>query len=239
MARTKFFSGVSFNVGGYEFTFSSWEHGILRGNRTPPHAVNPCFPKKDPRAQFAVKNPDFRFHFALNCGAKSCPPVNSYSVKDFDEEMRLVAQSFCEDDSNVMLDKKANEVRLNKIFSWYRPDFAGSNEELLDFLSKHLRALKQQTLGHMRNGSSAPKITYLPYDWSTNSKNHLKFHANCLNTNSRTVKAFLRKAEELPKGSLSVKVEDVSSNYSQSTDTSYDSDLRVRMANLTTADATA
>ncbi len=39
------------------------------------------FKKSDPRLSIALESVDPRIHFALNCGAKSCPPIKTFSAK--------------------------------------------------------------------------------------------------------------------------------------------------------------
>ena len=85
-ARYSFFSTTAYNIGGYKFTLNDIENGILRGNRASmatlymrPFAATL---EKDPRLKFAVKDPvEARIHFALNCGAKSCPPIKTFSAE--------------------------------------------------------------------------------------------------------------------------------------------------------------
>ena len=43
-----------------------------------------------------VAESDYRIHFALNCGAKSCPAIRIYSAKDLDRELELNTKAFLE-----------------------------------------------------------------------------------------------------------------------------------------------
>ena len=38
------------------------------------------FGEGDPRLSLALERAEPRIHFALNCGAKSCPPIKTYSA---------------------------------------------------------------------------------------------------------------------------------------------------------------
>ena len=38
------------------------------------------FGEGDPRLSLALEKAEPRIHFALNCGAKSCPPIKTYSA---------------------------------------------------------------------------------------------------------------------------------------------------------------
>ena len=57
------------------------EHGILRSNTRPPyHITKPPFGMIDSRKKLCIKKFGHHIHFALNNGAKSCPPVKKYSA---------------------------------------------------------------------------------------------------------------------------------------------------------------
>ncbi len=73
--RGAFFYGVKVNIGGETFSFQDIEHGILRKNTIPPYALRKVFAPDDKRLRLSVDKVDPRIHFALNCGANSCPPV--------------------------------------------------------------------------------------------------------------------------------------------------------------------
>jgi hypothetical protein len=52
---------------------------------------------------------DPRIHFALVCGARSCPPIKLYSPETLDEGLTGAAEAFC--DSEVAVDLHARKVR--------------------------------------------------------------------------------------------------------------------------------
>jgi Protein of unknown function, DUF547 len=180
-ARATFYSTIKFNVGGHLYSFQDWENGFLRGNAKAPHGFVVPFGKTDPRYSFIVKMPDPRMHFALNCGARSSPPVNRFSVEHLDEELNLVAASFCEDDDNVKIDTNKREMHISKIFSWYRADFTDNANNLPQLLSSYMKGMKKQALDLMLNdGKGSVKVAYLQYDWSHNYSSHLVFDAETL-----------------------------------------------------------
>ena len=55
------------------------ESGILRANRRPVATIFRPFSKTDPRLHIALPEPEPAIHFALVCGAKSCPPIKTYT----------------------------------------------------------------------------------------------------------------------------------------------------------------
>ena len=88
--RYKFFSTVAYDIGGQVFTLNDIENGILRGNK-PSMATLYLTPfgKNDLRLEHALTEVEPRIHFALNCGAKSCPPIKTFTASDVDNELKL------------------------------------------------------------------------------------------------------------------------------------------------------
>ena len=194
MSRSSFFSSVKFLVGGHTFSFQDWENGILRGNRKAPYSLSPPLGKKDPRLSLVVQNPDPRIHFGLNCGAKSCPPVNRFTLENLEEELDVVAAAFCED--NVEVDTDKRELRVSKIFSWYRVDFAPSTKKLPAALLPYLRGTKKQALERLLFDGGSVKVTFMEYDWSTNASDIESFDASSLKVRQRDVRLAVRHGVE-------------------------------------------
>lgn len=190
--RYVFYNSVKFYVGKYQFSFQDWENGILRGNRKAPYAFSLQFDKKDPRLELIVQKPDPRLHFALNCGARSCPPVNYYTVETLEEDLSLAAQSFCESDAHVRLDTTRNELHLSTIFSWYKVDFARNNKELPVAILQYLRRVKQQELERLLDEGTKIRVVFDPYDWSMNAHNVKTFDSSEFNMDTRTIKQTTR-----------------------------------------------
>ena len=55
---------------------------------------------------------------ALNCGAKSCPPIKFFNGESVREELRIAGMAFAEMDDNVRVDVDAKTLWLSQIFSW-------------------------------------------------------------------------------------------------------------------------
>jgi len=160
-----FFDRITYEIGGYLFSLNDIEHGILRGNRRHPYRLFKPFKKKDPRLGFAVVPMDPRIHFALVCGARSCPPIGFYESKQIDFQLGLAAISFINSPQVVILPHE-NMVFLSKIFKWYKRDFGGSDLALFDILLTYLdEGEKKNFLKEHRN---RVRIKYQPYNWSLN-----------------------------------------------------------------------
>ena len=53
-------------------------------------------------------------HFALNCGALSCPAIRVYKARTIDRALENAARNFI--DSDVII--HGNTVRVSRIFKW-------------------------------------------------------------------------------------------------------------------------
>ncbi|TNN03160.1 hypothetical protein fugu_000189 [Takifugu bimaculatus] len=167
--RYRFFNYVSYLIGGEVFTLQDIENGVLRGNRKGMAQLRRPFSKTDPRLQVALPDAEPLIHFALNCGAKGCPPIKTYTPQDIDSQLRTAAEAFLENDDACMVDSGKKEVRLSQIFKWYKADFGGTDEKLLKWIVEHMGDSPKKTSlqGVISDGKT--KVSFLPYDWSSNS----------------------------------------------------------------------
>merc|ERR1712183_14895 len=172
-----YFKQILFNVGGLLFGFHDLESGILRGNRNPPYDFSAPIGKDDPRLPLVLSDDkvDCRIHFGLNCGAKSCPPVKNFTPEGIEEELRIVAMAFAEDNDNVEIDIKRRILSLSQIINWYRIDFAPTNKELPQKVVHFLRGEKKEQLQSMIEDGKRIKVKFKPYDWNTNASDFLVF----------------------------------------------------------------
>lgn len=128
-------------IDGEVISLDQIEHGILR----------PRF--KDPRV-----------HFAINCAARSCPPLrsNPYQGAILDQQLDEMASAFIDNPSRNRLERTI--LYVSKIFDWFEEDF---NEDVVGFILKYAK-------GGLKKGLESNKgdvvIKYLDYDWSLNAK---------------------------------------------------------------------
>uniref|UniRef100_A0A3B5KTJ5 Uncharacterized protein n=1 Tax=Xiphophorus couchianus TaxID=32473 RepID=A0A3B5KTJ5_9TELE len=167
--RYKFFNYVSYLIGGEVFTLQDIENGVLRGNRKGIAQLRKPFSKTDPRLQMALPDAEPLIHFALNCGAKGCPPIKTYTPQDIDSQLLIAAEAFLENDDACMVDSGKNEVRLSQIFKWYKTDFGGTDEKLLKWVLDHMGDSPKKTSLQDVLSAGKTKVSFLPYDWSSNS----------------------------------------------------------------------
>ncbi len=141
------------------FSLNEIEHGLLRGNR--PHPLSPGvpFPAGDPRLAHAITPLEPRIHFAISCGARSCPPLRTYDPQGLDEQLDEATRAFVT--REVVLEGQT--VRASPIFQWFRADFEEAPGGLAGFLVRYLEdgPTRQAILA-----GGLGEIAWRPYDWS-------------------------------------------------------------------------
>jgi hypothetical protein len=158
--RNSFFGKKQISIAGRILSFDDIEHGIIRSSKFKlalgliknPFAGE--FEKK-----FRTNKTDGRVHFALNCGAKSCPEVAIYDAKDFDNSINKVAKHFLQ--KECKFDKKENKVYVTSLFSWFRGDFGGKRGTIE--LLQTFKIIPEDT---------KPSISYNDYDWTLSLGNY-------------------------------------------------------------------
>jgi hypothetical protein len=120
--RSSFFKDPHIPIAGRVMSFGDIEHGIIRKSQSPillGLIANP-FPRKYER-KLRVKDRDWRIHFALNCGAKSCPPVNIYKPEFIDNQLNIMTANYLKNETRYEAEEDA--VYTTSLFSWFRGDF--------------------------------------------------------------------------------------------------------------------
>ena len=161
----RFFDRITYEIGGFRFSLNEMEHGLLRGNRRHPYRVLRPFRERDPRLEFTIVPLDPRIHFALVCGARSCPPIGFYEAEQIDFQLGLAAMSFI-NSPQVRILPEEKTVSISMIFKWYKIDFGGSDRALLDTLLNYLDKGKDKTF--IEENRNQIRIRYQPYDWNLN-----------------------------------------------------------------------
>ncbi|MEO8116486.1 MAG: DUF547 domain-containing protein [Bacteroidota bacterium] len=120
------------NIGGKTYSLNNIENDIIR----------PQY--KDPR-----------IHFAVNCAAKSCPPLanKAFTENNINSMLDARAKNFINSNMNVI---SATAATVSKIFDWYKADFGN----VISFINKY---------SNVKLNANAT-IDYKNYDWSLNGK---------------------------------------------------------------------
>ncbi len=164
------FERIAYVIGGYRYSLDDIEHGILRGNRA--HFVIPGsrFAHSDPRRQYVMRQVDPRIHFALVCGASSCPPIGIYQSEVLDDQLDLAARNFL-NNGGIELSRSENTVALSRIFQWYGVDFGGKwmgtgkRSPVLRYIA---RFLDDGDRDFVSTHADALRVRYQHYDWALN-----------------------------------------------------------------------
>jgi len=154
--RSSFYKNESINIGGRMFSFDLIEHGIIRNSRW---KYGLGYIKKwfssDLEKMFRLKGKDGRVHFALNCGAISCPPVAIYNDAQINDQLDAVIKIYLP----KVTSHDGQTVTTVPLFSWFRGDFGGT-AGVKDFLN---------TYGIINVGDR--ELNYGPYDWTLDLDN--------------------------------------------------------------------
>jgi Protein of unknown function, DUF547 len=100
---------------------------------------------------------DPRIHFALNCGARSCPPLlnEAYDPARLDTQLTARTQSFTRNPTFNRTD--SSPIRISQLFDWYKGDFS---PDVITFLNIYI----------VTPLSADEKIEYMEYDWGLNEE---------------------------------------------------------------------
>lgn len=152
--RGSFFKKKQIPVAGDTISFEKIEHGIIRKSQWPLGLglIRKWFPNKLER-KLRVNKRDYRIHFALNCGAISCPPVAIYNSEKLNEQFNKGTEKYLNSTSNYNKDTKV--VIVTPLFSWFRGDF-GCKKGVKNIL-KELEVIPI---------TKNIKIVYKNYDWT-------------------------------------------------------------------------
>ena len=95
-----------------------------------------------------------RIHFAVNCAAKSCPPLlnRAWTAGNLNRYLEQQTKNFI--NNNKYNSISANAVKVSKIFDWYEGDFGN----LVDYLNKYSNT----------KIDAGTKVEFVEYDWGLN-----------------------------------------------------------------------
>ena len=96
---------------------------------------------------------DARIHFAINCAAKSCPPIlnKAFTADNLNDLLETRTKSFINSSANTL---KTNEIKVSKVFDWYGKDFGN----VAVFVAKYAKTKVAATA----------KVSFGEYDWKLN-----------------------------------------------------------------------
>ncbi|WP_299680073.1 DUF547 domain-containing protein [uncultured Tenacibaculum sp.] len=161
ITKPKIYTEKIIKIAEHYFSLDDIEHGILRKYRykySLGFIANLFAPKLI--KQLAVTTIDYRIHFALNCGAKSCPPIAFYNTENINNQLDLATQSFLEHETEYIHDKK--EVHTTMLFKWFLKDFG------------NFKGIKKIYKTQLNKDISDYSIKFKPYSWEENLNNFIQ-----------------------------------------------------------------
>ena len=176
-----FWAKARYQVGSHVLSLDDIEHGILRGNRPHPSTKRACFGDGDPRRALSVPDAevDPRLHFALVCGAKSCPPIRVFDASNVERALAKAAVAFLVREVSV---DDAGVVSASPLLKWYGSDFSPDARARLLAVASYLplddarlpppaRALRERLDAVLADAPSASGVPlrFTAYDWRLNA----------------------------------------------------------------------
>jgi hypothetical protein len=152
--RRTFFTSSVITVAGVDLSLDDIEHGILRRSYS---KFTLGYLRRPFRGRFKNKHElserDPRIHFALNCGAESCPPIAAYTRDRIDEQLDWATEGYLA--QTVEYDTEAGTVQVPRLLLWFRGDW-GRKRDLVAFLRAY----------DLLPDETAPSLSYQDWSWS-------------------------------------------------------------------------
>ena len=151
-AHRGLYTRTALMVAGVRCSLHVIEHGLLRANRPAPWTFWRPLRGADPRRGWQLRQLEPRIHFALNCGARSCPPIRAYTAAAWEAQLDLATRSYFASEARCVDD----EVSLPWLLRLYARDFPDARE----FSARHAEA---PVAAALRAGA---RVRWSPYDWT-------------------------------------------------------------------------
>lgn len=121
------------NLGGKTYSLNNIEHDIIRPGFDEP-----------------------RIHFAVNCAARSCPPLlnRAWTADNLGRYLGQQARSFINNPQYNEIGQDA--VQISRIFEWYAGDFG----DIINYLNQYADTKIRQDA----------QVSYKEYDWALNGQ---------------------------------------------------------------------
>ena len=162
--RDAFFKKDWISVAGESLSLDMIEHGIIRSSK---NKYTLGYTQKlfvgSFEEKFRLEEVDYRVHFALNCGAKSCPPVAIYDGSAINMQLDASSKQYLTNE--LKFNSPKNEILVPKLCQWFYGDFGGE-EGIRAMLHKY---------GFEKAARKSNEIGYLEYDWTLLTGNYIEF----------------------------------------------------------------
>ncbi len=110
---------------------------------------------------------DPRIHFAINCAARSCPPMRpeAYTGARVNEQLDDQARVFLNGPGGAKISKSGSKATMtvSKVLDWFEDDFDDWGGGVVPFIKKFLTPDKLAQLG-----GAKVSVSYYEYNWDLN-----------------------------------------------------------------------
>ncbi|MFT7587943.1 MAG: hypothetical protein ACI959_000148 [Limisphaerales bacterium] len=173
-----YFEKKRFKIAGWRLSLNDVEHGILRRSRIwwARGFLKKWIPSGKER-KFRVDILDPRIHFALNCAAKSCPPIRFYEADKIEAQLDLASSAYLQ--ATVHFDAAENRIYLPELFRFFPKDFIGPGFKPTYRARKRGFVKFLNRYGKFLDPNNVPRIKYEPWDSSSQLAN---FHTEVSNS---------------------------------------------------------
>ncbi|WP_220222390.1 DUF547 domain-containing protein [Haloplanus salinus] len=154
LRSVRFFGHPALTVAGTRLSLDRIENGLLRGGRSKyglgylPKLLVTAFERR-----YRLRSCDPRIHFALNCGAASCPAIRAYDPATVDDQLDRATRTYL--DATVTYDADRDVAHVPRVCLWFRGDFGG-RAGIRRLLRDHGVVPEDAT----------PSLRYRGWDWS-------------------------------------------------------------------------
>jgi len=112
---------------------------------------------------------DPRIHFAINCAARSCPPIRTeaYAGAKVDAQLDDQARRFVNGPNGVKVKREGDKVTVSttKVMDWFSSDFEQWGGGSVSFIRKYASPDKVRMMDGARGRI---RLEYDDYDWTLN-----------------------------------------------------------------------
>jgi hypothetical protein len=159
--RNDFFTTEYITVARNKLSLEDIEHGLIRRSRNKYGLgyLGSIF-VSDFEEKFRLATIDYRIHFALNCGAKSCPPIAFYRADEIDSQLDKATATYLT--RVAQYNAAENVIWAPAVCSWFKGDFGG--EDGIIRMMKRYRVIPE---------SETPDVEYLSYNWTLKLGNYI------------------------------------------------------------------
>ncbi len=155
-----FFSSPQVAIAGRLMSFDDIEHGIMRRST---HKLTlgyiRSFRVPEIEKRFWWNEVDPRIHFALNCGAVSCPYIAVFDPARVEEQLEIATRNYLRE--TTIYDAERDRSKVTRLMSWFRGDFGGLSGAA-DMLRNYGAV----------PADSDPRLSFLEYDWTLELGNY-------------------------------------------------------------------